>query len=102
MTSKPGLERRAIILESTGTHVWYVTRLKNCIMCFHLFLIYSFFTILITLIITLMIWSITLYLTFDLLFFFHSVTFGFYVHIQLNTLNHSLYEVLQVFLLFIM
>ena len=34
MTRRPELESRATKLASTGTHVWYITCLKKCMVCF--------------------------------------------------------------------
>ena len=70
----------------------------------YLFLIQFFSTLLITrFIITFIKCSVTLYLTFYLLFFFSYRNFQFSCTCdQLNTLNYSLHEALQVLLLFIM
>ena len=73
----------------------------------HLYLIYSFFTLLVTIFpIAFIKCSVHLYSTFYLLYFFHKFTFGFtYTYYLLTTLknssDHSVVEALQVFLLFV-
>ena len=93
---KLGLEKRPITLTCVrkpnikNTHLVCCTTETLYGVLPHLLLIHSFFSILITLTITLVKCCVSLYSPY-LLFFFPLVTFG----------NHSLQEALQVFLLFI-